>query len=181
MGCVEQHLKGGAVRRWISVVVFAAFAGLASALPAQAQSFELTDPSNPFLTVAPDTTAPLYAKLIAPTGTQWWPGSRVAASRGPVLPALYGSLIILQAYDGYSTNRGLRNGAVESNALMASLAKHPASLWAVKGGAAFVSIYMAERLWRQHRRGQALAVMVVSNALMVGVASSNAAIVRNLK
>jgi hypothetical protein len=61
---------------------------------------------------------------------------------------------------------------------MSGLASHPGALWAVKGGAAFISIYAAERLWRQHRRGQAIAMMAVSNGLMVAVAASNASVLR---
>ena len=99
--------------------------------------------------------------------------------RGPVLPALYVSLLGLQAYDGYSTTRGLKQGAAESNTFMSGLASHPGALWAAKGGAAFISIYAAERLWRQHRPGQAIAMMVVSNGLMVAVAASNASVLRS--
>jgi hypothetical protein len=91
---------------------------------------------------------------------------------------LYISLIGLQAYDGYSTSRGLREGAVESNTFMGRIASHPGALWAAKGGAAFVSIYTAERLWRQHRHGQAIALMVVSNGIMAAVAASNASVLR---
>jgi hypothetical protein len=93
-----------------------------------------------------------------------------------VLPSLYVSLIGLEAYDGYSTTRGLRHGALESNTFMRGLAAKPAALWAVKGGATFVSIYMAERLWRKNRRGQAIALMVVTNGLMAAVAANNASV-----
>jgi hypothetical protein len=103
------------------------------------------------------------------------------ATRGPVLPALYVSLIGLQAYDGYSTSRGLRQGAIESNTFMGRLASHPGALWAAKGGAAFLSIYTAERLWRQHHRGEAIGVMVLSNGIMAAVAASNARIIHNQK
>ena len=120
--------------------------------------------------------------MTAPASAKWWPPVRVSpALRGPVLPSLYVSLVALQAYDGYSTSRGLKDGAIESNTIMGRLATHPGALWAAKGGAAFVSIYMAERLWRQHRRGEAIALMVVSNGIMGAVAASNASIIRNQK
>jgi hypothetical protein len=61
---------------------------------------------------------------------------------------------------------------------MAAIARHPGALWAAKGGASFVSIFMAERLWRQNRRGQAVAVMLLTNGLMTAVAASNRSIVR---
>jgi hypothetical protein len=124
---------------------------------------------------------PLFAKLTMPPETRTWPAPRVFTSRGPVLPFLYVSLVGLQGYDGYSTTVGLQKGAVEGNGFMTTLVTHPAALWAVKGGTAVASIYAAERLWRQGRRGQAIAVMIASNALMVGVAANNASIVRSLK
>ena len=99
-------------------------------------------------------------------------------TRGAALPSLYVGQIGLQVYDGYSTTRGLRNGAIESNSIMGRLASHPAALWAAKSGAAFASIYVAERLWRQHHRGQAIAVMVASNGIMAAVAARNASIIR---
>ena len=42
-----------------------------------------------------------------------------------------------------------------------------------------MSIYVAERLWRGHHRGQAIAMMVVSNGIMAAVAASNASIIRS--
>jgi hypothetical protein len=121
----------------------------------------------------------LVVRMTAPAGTEeGLPGPVAPAVRGSVLPSLYTSLIGLQAYDGYSTNRGLKNGASESNAILGLVTKHPAAVWAVKGGAAFASIYAAERLWRKHRRGQAIALMAVSTSIMAAVAANNAAIIR---
>jgi Domain of unknown function (DUF5658) len=124
----------------------------------------------------------LSVRMMVPAGGLWQTPVRVRpASRGAALPAMYVSLIGLQAYDGYSTTTGLNHGAVESNGFMSAVVNHPASLWAVKGGAAFASIYMAERLWRQHRRGQAIALMVATNVVMASVAVSNASIIRAQK
>lgn len=95
------------------------------------------------------------------------------ATRPPSLPVLYASFIGLQLFDGYSTSHGLQNGATESNVLVRAAVEHPAALWAVKGGASFVSIYAAERLWRRHHKGQAIALMVASNVVMATVAVSN--------
>jgi hypothetical protein len=121
----------------------------------------------------------LFVKMTAPAGTdQRLPGPIASEPRGPALPSLYATLIALQGYDGYSTNRGLKNGASEANAVFGPLTRHPAAVWAVKGGTAFASIYVAERLWRRHRRGQAIALMVVSNSVMAAVAANNAAILR---
>jgi hypothetical protein len=122
---------------------------------------------------------PLFVMMTAPAATEGQlPGPMAMAERGPMLPSMYASLIGLQAYDGYSTNHGLKNGASESNAALGVLTRHPAAVWAVKGATAFASIYVAERLWRQNRRGQAIVLMVVSNGIMAAVAANNAAIIR---
>lgn len=127
---------------------------------------------------SPDPPA-LFVKMTMPAAAEaGLPGPVAPAARGFALPALYVSLVGLQAYDGYSTSRGLKNGAAESNAILGALATHPAALWAAKGGSALVSIYVAERLWRRHHRGQAIALMVASNGLMAAVAASNASIIR---
>ena len=121
----------------------------------------------------------LDVRMTAPAGALWaTPGYRDRATRGPALPLLYVSLVGLEAYDAYSTTRGLESGAVEANAFLSRLATNKPALWAVKGGIAVASIYAAERLWRDHRRGQAVAVMVASNALMAAVAVSNASVLR---
>src|SRR6202011_5695761 len=90
----------------------------------------------------------------------------MAPSRGNLLPALYVSLAGLNIFDAYATRAGLSHGAVEANPLMHAVAGNSAALWAVKGGATAGSIFFAERLWRQHRRAEAIAVMVVSNGVM---------------
>lgn len=124
----------------------------------------------------------LAVRMTALAGGLWQTPVRwVPPTRGGVLPSLYVGLIGLEAYDGYSTNRGLKDGAVESNTLLRRLAANPSALWAVKGGATFVSIYMAERLWRQNHRGKAIALMVVTNGLMAAVALNNASVLRTQK
>jgi hypothetical protein len=124
----------------------------------------------------------LVVRMTAPAGGLWQtPVPWTPATRGPVLPSLYASLIVLEAYDGYSTTRGLRNGAIEANTFMSRLANQPAALWAVKGGATFVSIYVAERLWRKQHRGQAIFVMLATNGLMAAVAANNASVLRGQK
>jgi hypothetical protein len=121
----------------------------------------------------------LFAKMTAPSGTEsLLPGPVSPTFRGAILPSLYAGLIGLQAFDGYSTNHGLKNGASESNAALEALTRHPAAVWAVKGATAFASIYVAECLWRQHRRGQAIVLMVVSTGIMAAVAANNALVIR---
>lgn len=106
------------------------------------------------------------------------PGARPAARPGMLAP-LYVSLAALQAYDGYSTLKGVDRGARETNVLVGGLAGNPAAFWAVKAGSTAVSIYFAERLWREHRRAEAITVMIVTNGVMAAIAARNAAVLRS--
>ena len=99
-------------------------------------------------------------------------------SRGGLLPALYVSLAGLNAFDAYSTSKGLALGAVESNSTMKGVAGNRAALWAVKGGVTASSIFVAERLWRSHHKPQAVAVMIVTNGMMAAVSARNASVLR---
>jgi hypothetical protein len=170
------------MKRIVGIMTLASLVGFGST-PAAAQSLDAQGPASVLFTPdAPtENVSPLFARMIMSSSTDWSVVGEVPATRGAALPLLYAGLIGLQAYDGFSTTRGLQAGAVESNGLMASLVKHPVSLWGAKAGTAFASIYLAERLWRQHRRGAAIAMMVASNAMMVAVASNNAKIMRQLK
>lgn len=113
----------------------------------------------------------LYAKLL--DVPPFVIGEIPRAPRPAILPALYAGFVSLEAFDGYSTSRGLKQGAAESNPLVRWAVDNPATLWAVKGGAAFASIYVAERLWKHNHRGQAIVLMAVSNAVMSMVAAQN--------
>jgi hypothetical protein len=101
-------------------------------------------------------------------------------SRGAALPVLYGTLIGLQAYDGWSTVSAVRLGATEANPAVAGIASHAPAMWAVKAGATLVSIYAAERLWRRNRRTEAIITMVAVNSAMVMVAAHNASVLKGL-
>jgi hypothetical protein len=119
---------------------------------------------------------------ISDTATVGWvPTSTELArqTRPAILPALYVSFSALQVFDGYSTTTALGRGATEANPLMRRAGASPGVFWAVKAGAAFSSVYLSERLWRQRRRGQAIAVMVVSNGIMAAVAARNASVLRS--
>ena len=91
---------------------------------------------------------------------------------------MYVSLAALQAYDGYATLRGVRGGATEMNPLVGGLASQPVPFWALKAVSTVTSIYFAEQLWRQHKRGRAIATMVVANAVMGAVAARNASVLK---
>ena len=88
----------------------------------------------------------------------------VAESRPAILPPLYVGLAALQAYDGYSTIRGVRQNKSESNPLVGGLAGRPALFWSIKAASTAATIYAAEQLWRQHHRKQAIVTMIVRTA-----------------
>jgi Domain of unknown function (DUF5658) len=95
-------------------------------------------------------------------------------SRGALLPSLYISLAALNAFDAYTTSKGLQSGVGrESNAMMQGIAGRSAALWAVKGGVTAMSIFAAERMWKNHNKVGAIATMMVSNGVMAVVAANN--------
>jgi len=101
------------------------------------------------------------------------------ATRPSALPAMYASLAGLQAFDGYTTLRGVRAGATETNPLVGGLASQPAAFWTVKALSTITTIYFAEQLWRQHKRKQAIMTMVVANGVMGAVAARNASVLKS--
>jgi hypothetical protein len=102
-----------------------------------------------------------------------------SVTRPSALPAMYVSLASLQAYDGYTTLHGVRAGATETNPLVGGLASQPAAFWTVKALSTVTTIYFAERLWRQRKRGQAIVTMVAANAVMGVVAARNASVIKS--
>lgn len=147
---------------------------LGGALPVAAAGAEATSA----VTAVP---APALPPLVSDVDWSLAPVHLGGAKRGALLPVLYLSLAGLNAFDAHSTTRGVAGGATEANPLMRSVAGSPAAIWAVKGGVTIASITVAERLWRQHRRGSAIAVMVISNGMMAVVAARNASVIRQLR
>ena len=120
-------------------------------------------------------TDDVQAVVVEPTATAL-PG--LPAARPRALPALYVSLAALQAYDGYSTLRGVGAGASETNPLVGGLAGQPVAFWTLKGGSTALSVYLAEQYWRDGHRTKAVVAMVAANALMAAVVARNAEILR---
>lgn len=140
--------------------------------PARAADTPVTDAAN----AAVSAVVPGDVGLIQrPTATVR------RTDRSPLLPSLYVSLGALQAYDIYTTLHGLERGATEANPLMQGVTSNPAAFVALKAGVTGVSIYAAERLWRQNRKKSAIVMMLASNGLMAWVASHNAAVIRGLR
>jgi hypothetical protein len=104
-----------------------------------------------------------------------------AAGRRPAaLPMLYSGFIALQAFDAYSTRRGLAAGAQEGNALMRGMAGHTATFLAVKAGTTAATIWATERMWKKNRVG-AIVTMVAVNSVMASVAARNASVLKTIR
>src|SRR5688572_6378075 len=101
--------------------------------------------------------------------------------RGTLLPALYVSYAALNAFDAYSTTKGLKRGAVEGNLLMRGVAGQTATMWATKAGVTAGSIAVAERLWRADRKKAAIATMLIANGMTGFVAARNASVLRQIR
>jgi len=100
--------------------------------------------------------------------------SEAPLQRPPILMPLYAGTIALQAYDAYSTLTGVRAGYVEGNPLMNPLVTKPAAMIAVKSTTTFVTIFMAERLWKSGHRGGAILTVALGNVMVAAVAYNNA-------
>lgn len=99
-------------------------------------------------------------------------------SRPATLPALYVSLAALNAFDAYSTLKGVPRGAHEMNPLVRSAAGKPAAFWALKAGTTVLPMMAAERMWKKNRVG-AVVMMAVANGVAIAVAANNAKVLRN--
>jgi uncharacterized protein DUF5658 len=97
-----------------------------------------------------------------------------ATIRPGALMPMYVGLVGLQAYDGYSTTRGVRSGGSEQNPLVGGLANQPAAFWTLKAVSTVSTIYFAEQLWRTHHPVQAIVLLAVANGAMAAVAAHNA-------
>jgi hypothetical protein len=92
-----------------------------------------------------------------------------ARSRPPVLVPLYVTFTALQILDAHSTTRGLKNGAVEANPVMAPSAGNTATLLVTKAAAAGAVLYLTEKIWRKNRFAAILTMVAVNSGLAVVV------------
>jgi uncharacterized protein DUF5658 len=105
----------------------------------------------------------------------------VTIQKRTVLFPMFASLAALQAYDAYSTITGLNRGLVEANPMMQGVTGNAMALVGVKAGTAALSIYAANRLWTQHHRTAAVALIAASNVLSSFVAVHNAAAIGSVR
>ena len=99
--------------------------------------------------------------------------SSESLARPKVLPALYASYAVLQAYDVYSTKQGLARGGREANPLMTGVVGSTSAFIAMKAVVGAGTVVAAERLWKTNKPA-AIAVMVAANGVAAIVAARNA-------
>lgn len=136
--------------------------------PVHAQE-ALREPGSAAVAMA---TIPRPITIDAPRGT---------TPQRALLLSLYAGNSALQGYDAYSTLTALKSNGVESNPIMGRVTKSTVGLVFVKAGVSAATIYTAERLWRNNRRGHAIAVMLLSNGLMAVVAAHNHSVLGRLR
>jgi hypothetical protein len=119
-----------------------------------------------------------------PSSSVDWAAPRVtfhgATARPAMLPALYVSLAALQAYDGYSTTKGLALGAHEANGTMQGVAGRPMMLWGVKAGITVGAVLLAEHMWKSNKVAS-IALMVAANGVSAVVAGHNASVLKQMR
>jgi len=92
--------------------------------------------------------------------------------RPALLPAMYATLGLVQAWDLHSTMTALKAGAREANPVAAPFAGKTGSLVALKAATTAGTIFFAERMWRKNRVG-AFVLMGVINGATAAVALHN--------
>jgi hypothetical protein len=92
--------------------------------------------------------------------------------RPAILPALYASLGVMQAWDAYSTSAALKAGAKEANPTAAPFAGNAGSMLGLKAATTAGTIFFAERLWKKNKVG-AIVMMVAMNGATAAVSMHN--------
>lgn len=92
--------------------------------------------------------------------------------RPAVLPALYVTLGLMQAWDLASTSAALKAGAREANPAAAPFANNKGSMLGLKAVTTASTIFFAERAWKKNKVA-AVVMMVAINGGMAAVAMNN--------
>ena len=79
-------------------------------------------------------------------------------------PAMYGGLLALQGLDVHSTLRAIDAGHYEQNPLMRWTVSHPAAFISMKAAASAATIYLAEKIRKQHPKRALLFMAAVNSA-----------------
>jgi hypothetical protein len=85
-------------------------------------------------------------------------------NRPQILPVLYATYGVMQAWDIYSTTAALKAGATERNPIAAPVAANPASLIALKAVSTAGTIYFTERIWKNNRVAAVIVLAAINGA-----------------
>jgi Domain of unknown function (DUF5658) len=125
------------------------------------------------------------ATAAAPSAVSQTPSSQVDPVTRPrrpwPLPMLYGSSTFLNSYDAYLTLSAVNAGATEVNPVLKPFTNHPAAFIAVKAGLTAASIAGVEQMWKDNHRASAVVLMLLTNAMMVGITAHNAAVLQRVR
>lgn len=97
--------------------------------------------------------------------------------RPAILPALYATLGVMQAWDIYSTRAAIQAGAREANPTAAAFTGSAGSMLGLKAATTASTIFFAERMWKKNKVG-AVVMMVAINGATAAVSMHN---MRNAK
>ena len=88
---------------------------------------------------------------------------------------MYSSFVALQAADIITTTRALNRGGVEANPFARGYASSPAAMIGVKAGVTIGTIFITEKLRKEHPV-QASLMLVTINAMLTAVVINNAGV-----
>lgn len=143
----------------IAALVGLSFTGVGSAA-AQEEALRLADFGGVIVPVAP---------LVA--------HSAPILERPAILPALYVTLGVMQAWDIYSTRAAINAGAREANPSAAPFSRNTASMLGLKAATTVSTLFFAERMWKKNRVG-AVVMLIAINGATAAVSMHN---MRNVK
>lgn len=84
--------------------------------------------------------------------------------RPAILPALYVTLGVMQAWDIHSTRTALQAGAREANPTAVAASGNAASLLGLKAATTAGTIFFAERMWKKNKVGAVLMLVAINGA-----------------
>lgn len=84
--------------------------------------------------------------------------------RPAILPALYATLGVMQAWDIYSTKAAMQAGAREANPTAAPFTGNAGSMLGLKVATTAGTIFFAERMWKKNKVGAVIMLAAINGA-----------------
>jgi hypothetical protein len=163
-------MRGYVVTAIVGFVIMSAWSGFAEErliIPSITDAFFDTT-TSPAANPASQTPASQVVPIVRPRRP--WP-----------LPMLYGASTFFNGYDAYVTLSAVNSGAMEVNPALKPFTNHPVAFIAVKAGLTVASIAVADQIWKDNHGARAVVLMLLANAMMVGVTAHNAAVLQRVR